>query len=194
MRTIALLVLILPATAQAGMLQVDTTYTNGQILCGPLTPDLTELPASVLASFTLNAETAGIYDIDDVVASSLSFGDGAWGFGDLESFSIEIVHSGRGLDVAALTYAYGSIDTPTVDGRLAGNFPLLIEGTDRATGDAFQYLYDTSSSTLTFVPEPIPEPSTLVLASLGFIGGALLRTRRRGSFRAANGPVRQSPG
>jgi hypothetical protein len=177
MRTFALLLLILPATAQAGMLQVDMTYTDGRILSGPLTPDFDALPASVLASFTLNAEGAGVYDLDEVIASSLVFGDGAWSTHHLQSFSIEIVRSARGgLDVAALTYAYGPIDTSTVDGKLAGNFPLLIEGTDRATGQAFQYYYDTSSSRLTAVPEP----STLALMNMGVFCAALWRSRRRG--------------
>jgi len=173
---VLLLVLTLPAVAQGTLLKVDVTYTNGQILSGPLTPDLDALPESVLASFTLTSPAGTLADI---VESSLVFGDGAWSASDLESFSATFLPTDAGgFAVTSLTYAYRPIDTPTADGRLAANFPLEIQGTDVATGEAFDYLYDTSSSTVTVVPEP----TTAVLAVIGLtalLAWARVRHERR---------------
>ena len=158
-----LLLLTLPAPAEAAPLRLDITYTNGQILSGPLSADLTELPTSVLASFTLTGPAAGAYIFEDVLQASLAFGDGAWSVGDLQSFATEVESiQGVFLVVNSLSYAFAPIDTPAVSGRLASNFPLDIQGTDRASGLAFHYRYDTSTETVTVVPEP----SSLALASL----------------------------
>lgn len=169
------LLLALPAAAQAARLKLGVTYTNGQILSGPLSADLTDLPDSVYASFTLKAVRGGVFGLEDVVESSLVFGDGAWNVGDLQSFSTTIMPADAGLAVASLTYAYRAIDTPTADGKLAANFPLEIEGTDLATGQAFLYRYDASSETLTVVPEPM----SVALAALGFLGVLAFALRHR---------------
>lgn len=152
--TLFLLALVtpVPQAAQAALLKLDITYTNGQILSGPLSADLTELPTSVLASFTLTGSTAGDYNLEDVLQASLAFGDGAWSVGDLQSFATTLLSTDSGgLAVTSLTYAFAPIDTPAVSGRLAANFPLEIQGTDLASGEAFHYRYDTSTQTVTVV-------------------------------------------
>jgi hypothetical protein len=167
--------LTLPTAAQGALLRVDITYTDGHVVSGPLTADLDVLPESVIASFTLGGTAAGSYDLADVVESSLVFGDGAWSAGNLESLSTTIMPADAGvLAVASLTYAYGPIDTPTTDGRLAANFPLDIQGTDVASGQPFHYQYDTSSQTVTVVPEP----SSMALAALGLAVLAVVAWRR----------------
>ncbi|MEX2114321.1 MAG: PEP-CTERM sorting domain-containing protein [Pirellulales bacterium] len=165
----------LPVAARAAPLRVDITYIDGHIVSGPLTPDLDELPSSVFASFTL-AGPGGT--LADVIESSLVFGDGAWSADDLESFSASFLPTDAGgLAVTSLTYSYRAIDTPTTNGKLAANFPLEIMGIDVASGLPFLYQYDTSSQTVT----EIPEPSSVVLAALGlgfFLPRALRRTKR----------------
>jgi hypothetical protein len=166
----------LAATVNAAPLRIDIIYTDGQILSGPLTPDLDALPESVFASFTLSS-AAGT--LADVVDSSLVFGDGAWSAGDLESFSAAFLPTDAGgLAVVSLSYAYRAIDTPTANGRLSANFPLTIQGTDVASGLEFHYQYDTSSQEVTF----IPEPSSVALAALGFafVLSSAYRWRKRG--------------
>jgi hypothetical protein len=157
---------------------MDVTYTDGQILSGPLSADLTELPSSVNASFLLNGTTAGTYAMADVLRSLLVFGDATWNVADLQTFSATLSEAriGGGLEVTALTYEYAPKDTATVDGKIAGNFPLDIEGTDIASGQAFHYRYDTSMQTLTAVPEPAGFALALIATASGF---ALRRRHRK---------------
>lgn len=172
MRKLLLVTLLLwtvCATAQAQRLRIDVTYTNGQNLSGPLSADLTELPTAVNAFFVLNGTQAGTYATADVLRSSLVFGDASWNASDIVQFSSTLEVVGRGLAVTALTYDYAAKDTATVDDRLAGNFPLDIEGTDIASGQAFHYRYDTSSETLTFVPEPSGAAAALAAAALAVV-------------------------
>jgi len=158
------------ATAQAQRLKIDVTYTNGQILSGPLSADLTELPASVNAFFVLNGTQAGTYATADVLRSSLVFGDASWNAADIVEFSATMMPTdGGGLAVTALSYNYAAKDTPTVDGRIVINFPLDIEGTDIASGQAFHYRYDTSSQTVSQVPEPSGIALTLAAAALAVV-------------------------
>jgi hypothetical protein len=161
----------LPVAALAAPLRIDITYSEGKIISGPLTPDLDVLPELVFASFTLN-DAGGT--LDNILASSLVFGDAEWSAGDLESFTATFLPTDSGaLAVTALSYSYRAKNTPTTNGKLAANFPLVIQGTDIASGEPFQYQYDTSTQTVT----EIPEPSSVVLAALGILG--LLATARR---------------
>lgn len=66
------------------------------------------------------------------------------------------------------------IERSAVSDRIAGNFPLDIQGIDLASGQMFHYQYDTSSQTVTIVPEP----STYVMAAAGTVA-LLLCSRRR---------------
>ena len=176
---VLVLLCTVPAAAQAALLQIDITYTNGQILSGPLSADLTELPESVLASFTLSGPLALAYDLEDVVQASLAFGDGAWSVGDLQSFTTTLLDTDSGgLAVTSLTYAYAPIDTPAVNGRLTANFPLDIQGTDVASGLPFHYQYDTSSQMVT----EIPEPSTLMLGGIAILA-LVCCAKKRALFR-----------
>jgi hypothetical protein len=162
-----------PAPALAAPLRIDITYSEGKIVSGPLTPDLEALPELVFASFTLN-DAAGT--LDNMLASSLVFGDAAWDVSDLESFTATFLPTDSGeLAVTALSYSYRAKNTPTTNGKLAANFPLVIQGTDIASGEPFHYQYDTSTQTVT----EVPEPSSFALAALGILG--LMATARRRS-------------
>lgn len=56
----ALLLVAFPLMAQAELLRLDVTYTNGQIIDGPLSADLSKLPEFVNTSFLLNGSGAGL--------------------------------------------------------------------------------------------------------------------------------------
>jgi hypothetical protein len=169
LRSLTLLVglaLFASSAHAATQARVDITYTNGQIVSGPLSADLDVLPASVHAFFLLNGTSSGGYDIGDVAEASLTFGDGAWDQGDLDTFSATLIPTDAGgLGAMALTYSYKAIDTAHTNGRLAANFPLEIQGTDIASGMAFDYLYDMSMQTVTLVPEPATGLALLIAAT-----------------------------
>jgi hypothetical protein len=168
------LLLVAPAVVQAQYLKMEVMYTDGHIISGPLTADLTELPEFVHASFLLNGSAAGFYATGDVLQSSLVFGDASWNAADLEEFSTTLLPGDSGdFFVTSLSYAFAPKNTPTGNGKLAANFPLVIEGTDVASGQPFHYQYDTSTQLVTLVPEP----STLTLAALSVLG--LCGARRR---------------
>src|SRR5574337_1678883 len=92
---VPLLLVVLPSAAQGVPLQLDVTYTIGHIVSGPLEADLTELPASVHAVFTVNGSGPGEFGLRDLLEASLAFGDGAWSLGDLQSFSTTLTSSRR---------------------------------------------------------------------------------------------------
>ncbi|MGD9720135.1 MAG: hypothetical protein AB7O59_08120 [Pirellulales bacterium] len=168
--------LALPVVAQAGPLRIDVTYTNGHIVSGKLTPDLDALPEFVFASFTLN-DAGGT--LDNMLESSLVFGDAAWDVSDLESFTATFLPTDSGaLAVTALSYAYRPKDTPTANDKLSANFPLTIQGTDIASGEPFHYQYDTSTQTVT----EVPEPSSVALAACGLACFVAAIGRRKGGF------------
>ena len=98
----SLLLLAFQTTAHAQRLRMDVTYTDGHIVSGPLSADLTELPASVNATFLLNGSAAGTYNTADVLQSSLAFGDGSWNASDLEEFGATFLPTdGGGVAVTA---------------------------------------------------------------------------------------------
>ena len=175
-----LVVLAFRAPAEATLLQLEVTYTDGEIVFGPLTPDLNgQLPASVLASFLLsgpvNIPGDTSFDTADVVTASLVFGDAAWSEGELQNFETSInIGFFEFPFVTSLTYGF-NCPPPPDPCRLAANFPLEISGTDDVTGDPYLYRYNTSVQTVT---EVVPEPSSLALAALGFAAVAAWRLRR----------------
>ena len=156
---------------------LDVTYTDGSIDFGPLSSDLAALPASVDATFYLGEGTGGIepgsldFAIGDVMLASISFGDGTWTENELVSFSMLTVNG----FINTLLYEFSPITTAAVADRPVLNFPLTISGTDKATGQAFEYTYANSTQTLT----QVPEPATLTLFLIGLAGLGVIGRRRR---------------
>ena len=179
-------VLVLSASARAA-LQVQVTYTNGQIVTGPLSFGLSQLPTSVTATIFLQ-EPIGSFGLEDVISLSLDFGDAQFTEADLHSLSIvPEVNRGAG-DIetfTTLSYTLGgaagsplatyeplraiapaavndpvSSSTPTVDGKIAGNgnFALDIFGVDIQSDAILHYHYSTSEQIGTLVSS-VPEPS-----------------------------------
>lgn len=169
--------------AEASLL-LDVTYTSPS-QTGPLSFGLSALPTSVDASFHLGPGVEGEepaireFFLGDVISADLSFGDGTWTVSELNSFFMKTI-SGVPTE---LNYEFNPITTPTVVDGPVLNFPLNISGTDIATGEAFEYIYAESTQTLTAAG--VPEPSTVVLWSLGV--GILVSLNRRRRKQAARG-------
>jgi hypothetical protein len=187
------LILFVPARAA---IQVQVTYTDGQILAGPLSFGLSELPASVTATILLQGSTTtSEFRPEDVIAFSLDFGDAHFAEDDLHSLSIVTGLTRETGDIAftTLSYTLGGADgsplasyapllavapntasnpvsksTPTVDGKLAanGNFALDLFGVDIASGEILHYHYRTSEQFGTLVSTPTPEPAAYIVWSL----------------------------
>ena len=87
----------------------------------------------------------------------------------MAEFSATLMPADAGLAVTALSYRYAAKDTPTSNGKITVNFPLTIEGTDIASGEAYQYQYATSSQTVTLVPEPSAIALSLAAAALAVV-------------------------
>ncbi len=153
--------------------QLEVNYTNGSILSGPLSFGLTSLPSSVTAMFMLGPGQPGspsspgnniTFDETDVSSASITFGSATWTASELNDFSMLVVSGG----IRSLTYDFLPINTQVVDGSIVLNFPLTVTGTDRASGQPFEYLY--TSSTQTFTPTAVPVPSTIMLFGTGLAG------------------------
>jgi hypothetical protein len=187
--------LVLSAPARAAI-QVQVTYTDGQILAGPLSFGLSELPASVTATILLQGSTTtSEFGPDDVISLLLAFGDAHFTESDLHSLSIVSGLTRETGDIAFTTLSYtlgGAADsplasyapllavapraagdpksrsTPTVDGKLSanGDFALNIFGVDIASGEILHYHYSTSEQFGTPVGAPIPEPTAFLVWSL----------------------------
>jgi hypothetical protein len=184
--------LVLSAPARAAI-QVRVTYTDGQILEGPLSFGLSALPASVTATILLQGSTTtSAFGPDDVISLSLDFGDAHFTEADLQTLSI-VPEPGRGtVDITAFTtlsYQLGGADTPTVSDRLAGNgnFELHLFGVDIDSGYPLHYRYSTSEQIGTLVTAPIPEPTAFIVWSLlGMICGCGMQ---RSGFSAGSAPA-----
>ena len=150
-----------PASAN-GAYQLDVTYTNGRIKSGPLSLGLSELPASVIATYTLGSGTQSTepgeendiyFDDEDVALASVSFGDATWTSSELDNFSmvysISTGGAGGGDSLTGLTYNYLPINSASGVGIIILNFPLSITGKDSASGMPFEYEYTESTETLT---------------------------------------------
>lgn len=152
--------------------KLDVTYTNGSITSGPLSFGLSELPASVSATFMLGAGSVGVNAIHfteaDVVSASISFGDATWTENDLDDFAMSLPVS---WDVSSLTYNSFPTTSQTTDGIIILNFPLSITGTDIASGQSFDYGYTASTQTVSAAVVPIPAAAWLFGSGLlGMIG------------------------
>lgn len=167
--------------------QLDVTYTEGSVLSGPVSFGLSSFPTSVTSSFTLtagfvNAATGEhFFEEGEIVSADVSFGDATWSTSSLKSFSMIFV----GRDIIDLTYEFFPITTQVVDGGIALNFPLIISGIDKATGQPFEYQYTESSHSLTTLPQslsvaidikPGSDENSINLCSNGAIPLAILGT------------------
>ncbi|MDH5576007.1 MAG: PEP-CTERM sorting domain-containing protein, partial [Nitrospirota bacterium] len=95
-------------------------------------------------------------------SANISFGDATWTVSALEDFSMLVVSGG----IRSSTYNFNPINTGLVDGGIVLNFPLTVKGTDRASGDSFEYEYTASTQTF----GAIPEPGTFLLLGSGLVG------------------------
>ena len=166
------------------ILQLDVTYTSGNIISGPLSFGLTTLPNDVTVTFVLNEgipnpEPGGgiLYTLTEVHSAHAAFGDAT--ASSLASFTM-ITQAGL---VTSLTYRF--LPTPCLpycNSLEVMNFPLRIIGTDIASGEDFEYIYDESvemfSDYVPPEPEPTPEPTALLLSLVGLAGIAGVRRRR----------------
>ena len=146
------------------------SYTAGSVVQGPLSYGLLSLPTEVSATFSLGTGFFGNfgfeYDLNDVTAAQVAFGDGLWT--QLTSFDMTIQNE----VVTSLSYQFAPIQTLTTNpGGIVLNFPLSITGTDAATGQAFEYQYTVASFDV-LAPEPgdVPEPGMIFLLSFGLLG------------------------
>lgn len=165
-------VCLLPLLAAANdSIRVDIQYTDPMFdFEGPLSMGLAELPAEVNASILLTGvptQSITDYSLADVDSFELAFGDGV--ATELESFSM-IIRSGR---IATLSYQSLPFDSPTSLGWVVVNFPLTIQGTDRATNEAFSYTYANSTQSFSVVPEP-----SMFAMGVGLGLAAAIRRRR----------------
>jgi hypothetical protein len=191
--TVLVAAITMPAEADP-MYQLNVTYTSGSIISGPLSFGLSALPTSVRATFILgpgrvvypepedpSPPVINFYEAD-ALFGRLSFGDATWTKNDtrnnLEEFSMSYDGS-----VNFLTYKYSPITTQVVDGGIALNFPLTITGTDKASGETFEYQYTESTHTLTELPlivvvdiKPGSCPNPLNTKSKGVLPVAILGT------------------
>ncbi|MEE8147024.1 MAG: hypothetical protein V3T24_05425 [Longimicrobiales bacterium] len=137
--------------------QLDVSYSVCEVLSGPLSLGLTELPATIDASFQFSLDRLppplGEQE-PQVTSASLSVGDAAWDENDLQNFQLIFGAAGA---LTGLTYDMLGIDTGTTLGALTANnnFALTVEGTDIASGNSFEYFCPESTDTLTPVLTPV---------------------------------------
>ena len=145
--------------------RLNVTYTNGEFIedgeiieDGLLSFGLITLPTSVTATFILGpgeevtpnpddlAAVQGIFfDKADVIGNRITFGDATWTKSSLDEFSMFYTSNS---EVTSLGYKFLPITTQATAGSIILNFPLAIRGTDKASGEPFEYRYTESIQTL----------------------------------------------
>ena len=143
----AVLSVAFSSTATAALMKLEVTYSNISVVNGPIC-SVDELPVEVCLTVWFGGRTAwGNPTEADVIAAEIAFGDAAWTAEDLDTLAMFYTEKG-GPVVVSLTYMFNPIDTQTVLGIIILNFPLTVEGTCIANGEAFQYVYADSVATV----------------------------------------------
>ena len=148
--------------------ELDVTYSNP--LLNPLVVGGAGdgLPGEVSAKFILEgiAGSPGTFLTQDVVSALVNLGDGVWTPMDLSSFNMTLGPGGVN-DIQTLSYTADPLVTPAGQQLTLHNnaFQLHIDGID-PSGTPFEYFYPDSTQALSVVPEP----SSLLLASLATVG------------------------
>ena len=160
---------------------LDVTYTDGNIISGPISAGLRALPTSVTVNFVLTAGSPSVepgidtvYSLANVFSAEAEFGNAT--STNLLNFSLGTL----GGVPQALTYRFlPTTCLPSCNGLEVANFPLRIIGDDIASGESFEYIYDNSTEVLSpFEPGQVPEPASLLLGLTGVFGVIGLRRSR----------------
>jgi hypothetical protein len=135
------------------------TYTNPEIVEGPLSFGLISLPSEVNATFQFSAPLpeSGEYISPSITSASLTFGNVDLTVADLYTSNDDVgpypiftfsLDSAR--DIDSLQYGFLFSNTLVAEGIvLNSSFEMNIKGTVIETGEFFHYKYTTSSQTLT---------------------------------------------
>jgi hypothetical protein len=166
-------------------LSLTATY-SGWTKAGPLSFGLAAMPDEFSATFLLGALSipptppgvpipypiSTAWTTSDVLSSSVTFGDATWT--TLASFGFGVDANG----VVFLDYAFQPLAlTQTAMDSIVLNGPLMITGTDTATGQDFTYGYGIR--TLSLEPVAVPEPVSLALFGIGILGMGAARRRKK---------------
>ena len=142
------------------------TYTNPEILEGPLSFGLSALPSEVNSCFQFTAPEplSGVIVAPTISSASLSFGNTDLTVanlytGDDDVYPIYMFRLDTAGDIDLLQYGFLFTNGVVAEGIvLNSSFEMNIKGTDIATGIYFHYRYTTSSQTLAEVNlSPIPD-------------------------------------
>ncbi len=94
-----------PETGIDVPLQLDVTYTDGQIITGPLIGGLTELPDHVDVTFFLSGDPdASVFSLPDVTGWEVTFADVEASLEDLDNFLL-LRDANAGGAIVGLTYS-----------------------------------------------------------------------------------------
>lgn len=165
-----LAVMLTKTVAAEAVYQLDVNYTDGSIIEGALFSGFDALPTSVSATFILGpgeestpepGDPVIVYfdEADALFGSRIAFADAIWTTGQLESFSMvySVSTGGSGGEdrITELGYRFSPVSTQIIDGGIVLNFPLTISGTDKDSGEYFEYQYAESTQTLSPISETL---------------------------------------
>lgn len=190
--------LLVAAEPAAAKVRVDVTYTSGEILDGPLSFGLAELPESVTTTMIFDGPFASReFGPEDVLSIDLDFGDAHFTETDLHPLTIDMAVLATDLgglvaSFSTLSYRLGGGDptlatyaplqavspgatvdpcaspTATVACRLAANSDFALNIFGQDVGGDFLHYQYSTSEQIGVEIADVPEPSTLALCVLGF--------------------------